>query len=70
MPANDVTVTGTTILTSISGILSEDTVVDVYSIDGKRIATAVLVRWANHHLSRGLYIVNGKKIFLGSPNNN
>ncbi len=70
MPANDVTVTGTTILTHISGILSEDAVVDVYSINGKAVATAVSLRWINQHLSFGLYIVNGKKIFLGSPNNN
>ena len=70
MPANDVTVTGTTILTSISGILSEDAVVDVYSINGKAVATAVSLRWINQHLPLGLYIVNGKKIFLGSPNNN
>ena len=70
MPANDVTVTGTTILTSISGILSEDAVVDVYSINGKAVATAVSLRWISQHLPLGLYIVNGKKIFLGSPNNN
>lgn len=70
MPANDVTVTGTTILTSIFGALSEDAVVDVYSINGKTVATAVSLRWINQHLPLGLYIVNGKKILLGSPNNN
>jgi hypothetical protein len=44
--------------------------VDVYSINGKAVATAVSLRWINQHLPLGLYIVNGKKIFLGSPNNN
>ena len=66
MPSHDVTVTGSTTLTAISGINAGATLVDVYSVDGKRIAKHVTLSWAKRHLSIGVYVINGKKYFLGS----
>ena len=66
MPAHDVTVTGSTTLTAISGVNAGATLVDVYSVDGKRIAKHVTLSWAKRHLSVGVYVINGKKYFLGS----
>ncbi len=66
MPAHDVTVTGSTTLTAISGLASEAALVNVYSVDGKLIAKQVTMSWAKRHLSVGVYIINGKTYFLSS----
>ena len=66
MPAHDVTVTGTTTLTNIAGVLPETTQVDIYDIHGKRIATQVTLQWMKQHLQSGVYVVNGKKLFLSA----
>ena len=66
MPAHDVTVTGTTTLTNIAGVLPETAYADVYDINGKRIATQVTLQWMKQHLQSGVYVVNGKKLFLSA----
>ena len=66
MPAHDVTVTGTTTLTDIASVLSETAYADVYDINGKRIATQVTLQWMKQHLQSGVYVVNGKKLFLSA----
>ena len=66
MPAHDITVTGTTTLTAITSLSANlPTRVAVYSLSGTRIATGVTLDWIKQNLRTGVYIINGKKWWIG-----
>ncbi len=52
--------TGTTGISSVT--LSNDTPVDVYTLDGRMVASQVAYGKALDSLPRGVYVVNGKKV--------
>ncbi len=64
MPAHDVAVTGTTVLTSIDQFIAQTGLVTVYTLEGVCIAKNVTPTWMKIHLKPGVYIVNGKKCYL------
>lgn len=63
MPAHDVTVTGQ-FASGISEVVTEDALVDVYSVLGVRVKTQIPVKYLNTELTRGIYIVNGRKVVI------
>lgn len=59
---SDGVLTCTGVPTNISGITpNEDSVIDVFSIDGKKVRTEVKFGVALEGLAPGIYIINGKK---------
>lgn len=65
MPAHDVTVTGTTTLTSIEHLPAHQTFASVYTLGGVCIAKNVDAAWLKARLKAGVYIINGKKYSVG-----
>ena len=66
MPAHDITVTGTTTLTDITSLPAAlPTRVAVYSLSGMCIAKGVTLEWIKQNLRHGVYIINGKKWWIG-----
>ncbi len=66
MPAHDITVTGTTTLTAITSLSANLTArVAVYSLSGTCIAKGVSLEWIKQNLKPGVYIINGKKWWIG-----
>ena len=66
MPAHDITVTGTTTLTDITSLPAAlPTRVAVYSLSGTCIAKGVTLEWIKQNLRPGVYIINGKKWWIG-----
>lgn len=63
MPAHDVTVSGQ-FASGISSTLTDDSLVDVYSVLGVRVKAQVPLRNLKAELSRGIYIVNGRKVVI------
>ena len=64
MPAKDVTVTGTfEIIIAVNEIISSDKKVDVYNQNGIRIYKQVYVKEALQRLPKGIYFINGQKIY-------
>ena len=63
MPAHDVTVSGQ-FASGISSILTDDSLVDVYSVLGVRVKALVPLRNLKAELPRGIYIVNGRKVVI------
>lgn len=65
MPAKDITVTGTfEIIDAINEILSSDQKVDVYNLNGIKIFEKVSAKDALKSLPKGIYIINGQKIYV------
>jgi hypothetical protein len=64
MPAYDVTVTGTTTPTSIDNIIKDSSHINVYTVTGILVAEDVTSQWIKDNLKKGVYIVNGKKVFV------
>lgn len=62
MPAHDVTVTAQ-YADGIEGVVS-DCLVDVYTLQGVRVCSQVTMQSIQHSLPRGLYLVNGRKVFV------
>jgi hypothetical protein len=60
MPANDIEVTGSFIVSGIKEI-SSNSFVNVYNLEGKRIKSHIDVNALKEILPTGVYIVNGKK---------
>lgn len=63
MPAHDVTVQGTTRPTGIPGLTVGD-VVDVYDLRGVLLRKGVAVERLRMELPAGMYIVNGRKLWI------
>ena len=63
MPAHDVTVTGTFTVDGIEEIVTER-LVDVYTLQGVMVKRQISVDELKHELSRGIYIINGKKVVV------
>ena len=64
MPAHDVTVMGTTTPTSIDNIIKDSSHINVYTVTGVLVAEDVTLQWIKDNLKNGVYIVNGKKVFV------
>jgi hypothetical protein len=64
MPAHDVIVTGTTTLTAITALHTTETRIDVYTLSGKLVARKVSPAWIKTGLTKGVYIINGKKVMI------
>lgn len=64
MPAKDIIVYGTYTPTSIGMPLEKDRIVNVYTIDGKRIRTQIPFSKAGIGLPKGVYIIDGHKILI------
>lgn len=65
MPAKDITVTGTfEIIDAINEILSSGQKVDVYNLNGIKIFEKVSAKDALKSLPKGIYIINGQKIYV------
>ena len=65
MPAEDITVTGTTTLTDITHLTAAlPNRLTVYSLSGACIAKGVTPEWMKQHLAPGVYIINGKKYWV------
>ena len=64
MPAHDVIVTGTTTLTALSALHATETRIDVYTLSGKLVARKVSPAWIKTGLTKGVYIINGKKVMI------
>jgi len=63
MLAHDVTVTGTFTVDGIEEIVTER-LVDVYTLQGVMVKRQISVDELKHELSRGIYIINGKKVVV------
>lgn len=63
MPAQDVTVTGTFTVDGIDAVVI-DRLVDVYTLHGVMVKRQVPIKELRNELSKGIYIVNGKKIVI------
>lgn len=63
MPARNLTIYGNMVPLGIEA-LSEDAVVTVYSLAGKRLLSGRPLREAKAQLPRGVYIVNGRRVYL------
>jgi hypothetical protein len=63
MPAEDVVINGNLIVDRIE-IISDSSLVNVYSIDGKLLLNNVPLEDAKKILQRGIYIINGSKILI------
>ena len=64
MPAHDIVVTGTTTLTALSALHATETRIDVYTLSGKLVARKVSPAWIKTGLTKGVYIINGKKVMI------
>lgn len=64
MPAHDVEVYGTTLLTGISSTLAPDSRTDVYTTDGRLVRRAVRVSELPALLRKGLYIIGGRTVLI------
>ena len=64
MPAHDVIVTGTTTLTALTALHATETRIDVYTLNGKLVARKVSPAWIKTGLTKGVYIINGKKVMI------
>ena len=64
MPAHDIVVTGTTTLTAITALHATETRIDVYTLSGKLVARKVSPAWIKTGLTKGVYIINGKKVMI------
>ncbi len=64
MPAENITVTGS--FSKVNGIIgvSADTRVDVYNLNGMKVANKIAVKDLRTELEDGVYIINGKKYFI------
>ena len=64
MPAHDLEIHGTTSVSSVltSVFKDEDALLTVYNINGVLLLRDVTIREASERLSKGIYIINGKKI--------
>ena len=64
MPAHDVEIHGTTSVTSVltNVFKDEDASLTVYKMNGVLLLRDVTIREASERLSKGIYIINGKKI--------
>jgi hypothetical protein len=62
MPAHDITYTAN-IQQSVE-VLTSDMLVDVYTLTGAKVLTGVSLGEAKEVLKRGIYIVNGRKMFI------
>ena len=58
MPANDVVIEGSFTSTGIDGVDAEEQESVIYNMNGTRVTSDV------HNLDKGVYIVNGKKVFV------
>ena len=63
MPAKDIVVEGSFNITGISEIIT-DRLVDVYSLQGVIIKRKINVSELEMELSSGVYIINGKKVYI------
>ncbi|MBQ8607822.1 MAG: hypothetical protein IJ417_06495, partial [Bacteroidaceae bacterium] len=63
MPANDVELVAD-VVTGISEIQAKDKIVNVYTIDGSLLKQGILFRDLSNVLDAGLYIVDGRKIYI------
>lgn len=63
MPAHDVTVSGQ-FASGISSVLTDDSLVDVYSVLGVRVKAQMPLKNLKAELPRGIYIVNGRKVVI------
>ena len=63
MPAKDLTIYGKTENTGIVP-LTEDTKVDVYNLEGKKLLHDVTLKKAKTRLPKGVYIVNGHIMYI------
>ena len=63
MPAHDLTVYGKTVITGIENECAT-TIVDVYNLQGIKVLDNVSLQEARQRLPRGLYIVNGKPLYI------
>ncbi len=64
MPAEDITVTGS--FSKIDGIIcvSADTRVDVYNLNGMKVASKIAVKDLKTELEDGIYIINGRQYLI------
>ncbi len=64
MPAEDITVTGS--FSKIDGIIgvSADTRVDVYNLNGMKVANKIAVKDLKTELEDGIYIINGRQYLI------
>ncbi len=63
MPAKDITVTGSFAVNAIYGV-TVDTKVDVYNLNGVKVASDIAVKDLDTELEKGIYIINGKKYWV------
>ncbi len=64
MPANDIRVDGAFVVDGIDNLVDANTTVMVYNINGVLIKKNVKYQDALRVLSKGMYIINGKKILV------
>ena len=64
MPAHDVTVYGSLIATGIGNLILDHENCSVYSLKGELLLKSVPFLQLKHLLQRGVYIVNGKKMYI------
>ncbi|MBR6629312.1 MAG: InlB B-repeat-containing protein [Bacteroidaceae bacterium] len=63
MPAKDLILTAVYITNGINDLLSYS-LVDVYTLQGVRVRTQILMKEVQHELPSGIYIVNGRKLLI------
>ncbi len=63
MPAEDITITGSFVVDAIYGV-TVDTKVDVYNLNGVKVAGKIAVKDLDTELEKGIYIINGKKYWV------
>ncbi len=64
MPAEDIIVTGSFIvIDAIEGVTMDDKV-DVYNLNGMKVASKMAVLDLETELEKGVYIINGKKYLI------
>lgn len=66
MPAHDVEIHGTTsVFSTLTNIfVDENALLTVYNLKGMLVLKDVTIREASQKLSKGIYIINGKKILI------
>ena len=66
MPAHDVEIHGTTsVFSTLTNIfVDENSLLTVYNLKGMLVLKDVTIREASQKLSKGIYIINGKKILI------
>ena len=63
MPSHDIQINGSFTATSII-FISEDQRVDVYSLEGIKLKSNVLLENIRQELPHGTYIIRGQKVIL------